>query len=221
MSGVIAQRHGLEISASQLMDDGVRTEAEMSVRELLECAASFGLKGDFVKGDWNLLVRSERYLPAVVRLKNGSYMVLQRVHSFVDEESGPPRVVLHDPKAGEDAPLIIDRARFESIWTGTVIFFKRSYGLRDEAQPFGVGLLKALVFRERRFLYDVLICTLVLGFLALAPFIFWRLLIMKVSVLQQLQHIVCVMRRHGGPNIIRCRYFLYAPLLCDSFDAAG
>ena len=176
----IAQRHGLEIAASRLLDDSVRQERDLSVRQVMERAASCGLKGSLAKLDWDRLLRSEKKLPVIVRLKNRRYMVLQRVHSLLDEEQGPPRVILQDPLVGEDAPLIIDRARFERIWTGEVLCFERNYGFRDEGQPFGIGLLKALILREHRTVYDVLTCGLVLAVLALGPFIFWRLMIMKV-----------------------------------------
>jgi ATP-binding cassette subfamily B protein len=90
------------------------------------------------------------------------------------------RVVLQDPNASNDALLLIDRVRFEDVWTGDVILLKRNYDISDETQPFSIGLVAALLFRERWIVRDVAICALVLSFLALSPIIFIRLLGDKV-----------------------------------------
>ena len=84
--------------------------------------------------------------------------------------------MLQDPNADDDAPLILDRVRFEDVWTGEVILVKRDYEIDDEEQPFGLGLVAALLFRERWMVRDVTICAVMLGFLALAPIMFWRLM---------------------------------------------
>ena len=80
---------------------------------------------------------------------------------------GIPRVVLQDPNAHEDAPLVVDRVRFEEAWTGDIILVKRNYDIADETQPFGFGFIVSLLFRERWLVRDVAICALVLGFISL------------------------------------------------------
>ena len=90
------------------------------------------------------------------------------------------RVVLQDPNADEDAHLIVDRIRFEDAWAGEVVLIKRNYEITDETKPFSLGLVAALIFRERWIVRDVTICALMLGFLALTPIMFWRLLSDKV-----------------------------------------
>ena len=72
--------------------------------------------------------------------------------------------ILQDPNAHEDAPLVIDRVRFEEAWTGDIILVKRNYDIADETQPFSIGFIAALIFRERWIVRDVAICALVLGF---------------------------------------------------------
>ena len=66
--------------------------------------------------------------------------------------------------------------RFEEAWTGEIILVKRDYDISDEKQPFSLGLVASLIFRERRLYRDVAICAFVLGFLALGPIMFWRLM---------------------------------------------
>ena len=68
----------------------------------------------------------------------------------------------------------------EDAWTGEVVLVKRNYEISDETQPFSIGLVTALIFRERWIVRDVAICAIVLSLLALTPIIFWRLLSDKV-----------------------------------------
>ena len=103
-------------------------------------------------------------------------MVLLRLAGGPEET----RVVLQDPNAADDASLIIDRVRFEDAWTGEVILLKRNYEISDETQPFSIGLITALIFRERWIVRDVAICAIVLSILALTPIMFWRLMSDKV-----------------------------------------
>ncbi|MBA1914553.1 peptidase domain-containing ABC transporter, partial [Escherichia coli] len=63
---------------------------------------------------------------------------------------------------------------------GDVVMAKRDYEISDETQPFSFGFVTALLFRERRILRDVALAALILGFMGLAPIMFWRLLSDKV-----------------------------------------
>ena len=103
-------------------------------------------------------------------------MVLLRVSGGADDT----RVVLQDPNADDDALLLIDRVRFEAAWTGEIILVKRNYEITDESQPFSIGLVSALIFRERWIVRDIAICAIVLSVLALTPIMFWRLMSDKV-----------------------------------------
>ena len=69
-------------------------------------------------------------------------MVLEAVDANVDA----PAVILRDPKAGDDARLVVDRTRFEGAWTGDVVLLRRNLDLTDEEQPFSLGLIAALIF---------------------------------------------------------------------------
>jgi subfamily B ATP-binding cassette protein HlyB/CyaB len=169
---IVARRHGIHLTASQLVHDNVLSGSEISSAELLKCAEGAGLTAKSVRLDWHGLQQLKAALPAIVKLKNGASMVLLRLEG---EDEGL-RFVLQDPNASEDALLLIDKLRFESVWSREVILVKRNYEISDEAQPFSMGLITALIFRERRIVRDVAICAIILGFLALTPIMFWRLL---------------------------------------------
>jgi subfamily B ATP-binding cassette protein HlyB/CyaB len=171
---IIARRHGQHVSVSKLTHDNVLGNSEVSVDEIVKCAKSAGLTAKVVDLDWSGLNQLKRTLPAIVRLRNGASMVLQRVEPESAGNAG--HVILQDPHASDDAPLVIDRARFEDVWTGEVILVKRDYEIDDEDQPFSFGLVTALLFRERWVVRDVTICALMMSVLALAPIMFWRLM---------------------------------------------
>lgn len=168
---IVARHHGLHLSVPQLIHDNVLTSQEVTVPELLKCAASTDLKARSVTLDWNGLAQLKKALPAIVRLTSGGSMVLLRLEG--DGEAD--RVVLQDPNAASDALLVIDRIRFEDVWTGEVILIKRNYDLSDEKQPFSFRLVLALLLRERPLVRDAAICALALGFLGLTPIVFMRL----------------------------------------------
>lgn len=174
---IVARYCGLHITVPQLIHDNVLTGPEVSTAQLLKCARSTGLKANSVRLTWDELAQLKKAVPAIVLLKSGASMVLLRVATSRPDES---RVVLQDPNAADDAVLVVDRVRFEEAWTGDVILVKRSYEISDESQPFSIGLITALIFRERWIARDIAICAVVLSMLALSPIIFWRLLSDKV-----------------------------------------
>jgi ATP-binding cassette, subfamily B, bacterial HlyB/CyaB len=173
---IVARQHGIHLTTTQLIRDNLLSGDEVQAAELITCAKKAGLSAKSVKLDWKGLTQLKKALPSIVRLRNGAAMVLLSVYGSDDEL----RVVLQDPNGSEDALLIIDRVRFEDAWTGEVLLVKRNYDIADETQPFSIGLIMGLLFRDRRVVRDLLICALVLGFLGLAPIMFWRLLSDKV-----------------------------------------
>jgi len=173
---IVARHSGLQLSVPQLIHDNVLTGQKISAAQLLKCARSAGLKAKLAHLTWTELSHLKKALPAIVTLKNGASMVLLRVTGGPDDT----RVVLQDPNATDDAALVIDQVRFEEAWSGDVVLVKRNYDISDENQPFSIGLVSALIFRERWLVRDVAICAIVLSLIALTPIIFWRILSDKV-----------------------------------------
>jgi subfamily B ATP-binding cassette protein HlyB/CyaB len=173
---IVARQHGLHLTTEQLIHDNLLSGRDLSFADLVKCAEKAGLSAKAVELDWHGLTQLKKALPAIVRLKNGTNMVLTRVEA--DDKNA--WVALQDPDANDGAPLVIDRLRFESVSSGEVLLVKRNYDIADETQPFSLGLITALLFRERWVARDVLTCAIILGFLGLAPIMFWRLLSDKV-----------------------------------------
>ena len=175
---IVARHHGIHLTVSQLIRDNVLTADEVSSPQIVHCARSVGFKAKEVQLDWDGLAHLKKALPVIARLKSGQCMVVLRVEG--EGEGDTLRVILQDPNAHEDAPLVIDRVRFEEAWTGDIILVKRNYDIADETQPFSIRFIVALLFRERWIVRDVAICALVLGFASLTPILFWRVLSDKV-----------------------------------------
>src|SRR4029077_488344 len=108
--------------------------------------------------------------------KNGTAMALLQC----EPHAQPPQVVLHDPTAGEGALLTLDGHRLGLGWVGDVILIKRDYRVRDEDQPFGLGLILSQLLRDRRIARDIAVAAITLSILALGPIMFWRILIDRV-----------------------------------------
>ena len=124
---ILARQQGLELSVAQLVHENLLSTQEVSISELLKAANSAGFKAQAVKLDWKSLGHLKRALPAILRLKDGAYLVLLRVEGDTDAT----RLVLQDPNAGEEALLIVDQVRFKEVWTGEVVLVKRNYAIRD------------------------------------------------------------------------------------------
>lgn len=173
---IVARQHGIQLSVPQLIHDHLLAPGQPSLSQLLTIAAACGLRASRVRLTWQQVLRLGKALPAIVLLRNGQSMVLREAH----ESHGLPRVVLQDPNAHEDAPLLLDEARFTAAWTGDVLLLKRDYRLTDDEQPFGLWLIVGQLLRDRRIARDIGIAAFVLSLLAVVPIMFWRLLIDRV-----------------------------------------
>ncbi len=173
---VVARQHGVQLSVPQLIHDHLLEPGQPTVSQLLNIAEASGLRASIVHLSWRQVLRLGEALPAIVLLRTGQAAVLRGV------DDGPefPRVTLQDPNAHEDAPLTLDEERFTAAWTGDVLLCKRDYRLRDEDQPFGIWLIVGQLLRDRRIARDIGIAAFVLSVLAVAPIMFWRLLVDRV-----------------------------------------
>ena len=175
---IAARQRGVHLSVAQLIRDHQLPSGEISTAQLLRIAEASGLRAKATRLRWAGLVKLGTALPAIVLLRNGSAMVLMRIH--VETQGRPPIVVLQDPNAPQHAPLMLDEARFTAAWDGDVILVKRDYRLRDEDQPFGFRFVLAQLLRDRRVVRDLAICAVILSITAIAPVMFWRVLVDRV-----------------------------------------
>jgi ATP-binding cassette subfamily B protein len=169
---IVARQHGIHLSVSKLTHDNVLTNQEVSLDEIVKCAKSAGLAAKVVDLDWDGLSQLRQSLPVIIRLRNGTSMVLRKI----EMQGQLPHVVLQDPNATDETPLVVDRVRFEDVWTGEVVLVKRNYAIDDQNQPFSLGMVAALLFQERWVVRDIAISAFMMSLLALSPIMFWRIM---------------------------------------------
>ena len=105
---IVARQHGLHLTVPQLIHDNVLDGNTITSADLIRCATRAELTAKSVQLNWTSLQELKKALPAIVRLKSGSCMVLLELRGGEDDL----RVVLQDPNAGDEALLFIDEARF-------------------------------------------------------------------------------------------------------------
>ena len=175
---IVARYRGVQLSKEQLIRDHQLKASDASVKETLGIAHASGLRASATRLRWGDLFNMGTALPAIVLLRNGAAMVLMRTEARLP--GWPPVVVLRDPNSTDEAPLLLDEARFTAAWAGDVILVKRDYRLRDEDRPFGMGWVAGQLLRDRRVARDLGICAILLGVLAITPVIFWRVMVDRV-----------------------------------------
>jgi ATP-binding cassette subfamily B protein len=187
---IVARHRGIHLNQTQLRRDHRLGPGDPSPDQLLKIAGACGMRAVATRLGFRDLMELKQAQPAILRLKNGNAMVLLRS----EPKNQTPHIILQDPLAREDAPLVLDEQRLSLAWSGDIILIKREYLLRDEDQPFGVGLIIAAIFRDRRIARDIGISALMLSILALAPIMFWRLLIDRVVYYRNLDTlaVLCV-----------------------------
>ena len=174
---IIAARYrGIHLNQTQLRRDHRIGPDGPTRQQVLDIARANNLRALATRFTFKDLMQAGPALPLILLLKNGSAMVVLRA----ERKAQPPHVVMEDPAAGDDALLSLDEQRLGRGWAGEVILLKRDYRLRDEDQPFGLGLIAAQLFGDRRIVRDIAVAAIMLSLLALAPIMFWRLLIDRV-----------------------------------------
>ncbi|MBK4723117.1 peptidase domain-containing ABC transporter [Azospirillum sp. YIM DDC1] len=179
---VVARHHGLHLSVEQLQRDYALEAGEPSNRLLLKIAEDNGLTARTTKLRWKHLSRLDKALPVLLRLRDGSTMVLVAFR----EDGGAPAAMLQDPLSTDQACVAVDELRLSSVWDGEAIFIKRRHRISDDEQPFGFGWLLSQILKERRIFRDVCLSALVLSLFALVPPLVYMVIVDRVLVHQRM-----------------------------------
>ena len=179
---IVARHHGLHLSAEQLRRDYAVESGEPPTRLLLKMAEDNGLTVRSVKLRWKQLSRLGKALPLMLRLRDGSSMVLVAFR----EDGDTPAAMLQDPLSPDQACVAVDELRLASVWDGEAIFIKRRFRMTDEEKPFGFAWLVGQILREKKIFRDVGISALMLSLFALVPPLVFMVVVDRVLVHQRL-----------------------------------
>ncbi len=171
-----ARHHGVHLSADQLLREHALGAEEPNPRQLATAGAAHGLTLGQIKLRPRDFAKVSRSLPAIIQLKNGNSVLLIAVAG--KGESATATIL--DPAVGEATPLVTELGRIAAA-SECVLLLRRDGEGRDAAQqPFGLGWLIGQVATERRQFRDIAIAAAMMSVLALAPAIFWQLIVDRV-----------------------------------------
>ncbi len=178
----IAQHHRLPINPERLIEDYALGAEEPPAATLLRMAADIGLKAKQDKLSWRNLLAQQGVFPLIARMKDGTAVI---VVGASDKDGG--KVVLLNPLADNATePLEMGQESFCNYWQGDVYLMKRVYALPQDNQPFGFRWFLPEIMKQKAALRDIALAAIAMHFLALAPPMFFQLVIDKVMVHQSI-----------------------------------
>ncbi len=182
---IIAREHKIEITRDRLLHEYNLSLEEIEPVKLLRMAKDLGLKARSLHLRWQDLSNLKKAYPAIAILRTGKHVVLVGMTQAQGEGPQESLIAFYDPLAGSGGEhLRLPRREFESIWTGEVFLFKRTYRLSDENQPFSLRWFIPEILRQKLTFLDIALAVLFINAIALITPIFFQIVIDKVLVNQ-------------------------------------
>ncbi|WP_448207916.1 peptidase domain-containing ABC transporter [Azospirillum sp. sgz302134] len=176
----IARHHGLDLSEKHLVHAHALGTAEISVRQMVRLARTSQMKAQSLRLTWNDLQQSGQALPVVLRLRDGSYVILAGLRG----DRGVPEVAIRNPLARVAGFEFWTRETLDTVWTGEVVLLKRRFRLTETGRTFGLSWFVPEIARQARSFFDVAVAAVVLQIIGLALPIFFQLVIDRVVLHQ-------------------------------------
>lgn len=176
----IGRHYGLDLMEDRLAFDHTLGETELSIGQFVAIARAVRLSVRVVRLDWRGLIGLGEALPAVLRLRDGSYVVLAGVRRDGDRVE----VAVRNPLAPQSSFDFWPQETLEAVWGGETALLRRRLRLTEPARAFGVGWFAPEILRQRRAFADTIVAALTLQALALATPMFFQIVIDKVILHQ-------------------------------------
>ncbi len=178
----VACHHGVHLSLDQIHHDYASNGGAVPSSLLIQLAERNGLKARRATMRWQHLAKLGRALPAILRMNNGTSLILLGFQS-----QGPVGIaLLRDPLDPAEAIVGVDEPRLAAAWNGEVILIRRRYNLIDAERPFGLLSLVGEVLKEHRIFRDVGVAALVLSMFSLAPPLLYMIIVDRILVHQRM-----------------------------------
>ena len=173
-----AGQHGVELSAEKLMYDfALKEEQLLDVAELLAIARKNNLKVKGLKASWSDILKLNNALPALVRLKNGHYIVLNAVKQT---EEGDYSLSILDPLSQNAQLENITEEKFLEVWGGDIVLLKADHSLSDESMPFSIRWIFKEFYQQKIVLVQMLGIALLVNLFAMLPIVYVMIVLDKV-----------------------------------------
>lgn len=144
---------------------------------LLGMASSIGLKARLRQLTVDKLLGQKGVFPLLARMKDGNSMIVVGARG----DDGGVLAVL-DPLGDLGSVKMLEPSAFQALWSGEVLFLKRTSTLTDTRQPFGLRWFIPEILQQKAAFRDIAIAAMAMNVLGLASPIFFQLVIDKVLV---------------------------------------
>jgi ATP-binding cassette subfamily B protein len=178
----IAQHHGVQVNPDRLIDEYALPDAEPRPSMVVRMAAGIGFKARVAKLRWEGVFAQEGVFPFIGFLKDGKAVIVVGVRAGGAGAEG--EVAVLNPLVPQAQVHYLDRAMFQDVWGGTVIFLKRSHTLSDPQQPFSFRWFIPELLKQKAAFRDIALAAVALSVLSMASPIFFQIVIDKVLVHQ-------------------------------------
>ncbi|GJD50822.1 Toxin RTX-I translocation ATP-binding protein [Methylobacterium crusticola] len=174
----VARHHGVDLAADRLAHAYAIGSEAVSLPRLTRIARDVGLRASRTRLTFAALADLGGAFPALARLANGNWVVIGGVDFGGDE----PRLLVLDPKAALQEPMLLGRDAFCAAWRGEMLLVRPRAARRaaDGRRPFGLLWFVPEILRQRRLFSDVVVAALVLYAIGLAVPLFSQLVIDRV-----------------------------------------
>lgn len=173
-----AGQHGVELSVEKLMYDfALKEEQLLEVSELITIARKNNLKAKALKGSWNDILKLKNALPALIRLKNDHYIILNGVK---ESEEGEYSLSVLDPLSNKAQLEQIDEDKFNEIWSGDILLLKADFNLSDDSMPFSLRWIFKEFYQQKMIMVQMVGIALLLNIFAMLPIIYVMIVLDKV-----------------------------------------
>jgi ATP-binding cassette, subfamily B, bacterial HlyB/CyaB len=176
---LLATRLGIDTTVDQLRRRFSLDPVEPPSDSIVAMARELGIEAKILHVAFSELPSLATTLPAILRARDGTALILEDARS--DPMKGTVALV-RDPEAGDESVALIEEDQLAEVWEGEVILLKRTHGLTDESQPFGLAWLAGQVAREKKIFGDIAVASLVNTVFALAPPFIFMIVIDRVLV---------------------------------------
>ncbi|MBV8681509.1 MAG: type I secretion system permease/ATPase [Caulobacteraceae bacterium] len=159
---------GLPVDAAEILHQSGKSRLEAI--DLVRFARTQPIKARLIES--NIARLPNTPLPALVRMRDGSWLVAGRV--------ADGKILIQNPF--ERTPRLLPLDEFGAIWDGTVMLMARRASLTDPYQRFGIAWFIAAIQKYRQPLTEVLIGSFFVQIFALLTPLFFQVIIDKVFV---------------------------------------
>ncbi len=157
-----ARYHGFEPDPDDF--HSAQSDGVPSPFELVEWLREAGLWARATRMNWRQLMKLTEPAPVVLLFNDGSAGLLTGVDAV-------ERVALiKDPRGRQsDLPVPVDELRLSEVWTGEVILIRKPREASGDRETFNLGWVFRLFLRDKKFLRDISIASMVTSVLAIIP----------------------------------------------------